>query len=131
MSDDDRPAFPAPRPRSAGPDGDRAPAKVTAPAPTIVRRPDAPPEPKERPAKGGEKPKLTPEEIRALLDVSTDRGYQTSPWVRRLALGPAAGGVIWLVRRLFPWPITALLVAAWIALVAWEVRRYVLTTRRW
>ena len=138
MSDDEPPAFPPPRARSASLDAAQAPsAPAPVPpaegkpsrAPIVVHRPDpvAVSEEATGPMKKGAK--LTPDEVRALLEVSSPV-YAPNPWLRRVLLLPT-GGALWLVRRFLPWPLTALLVLAWLAFLVWEVRRYVVSSRRW
>lgn len=125
MKDDDSSAFPPPRARrqnEAAPyRSSAAPSRAAGSSgPTIVHRPDAPvPEDAEsRP------PKLTQDEVRAMLDVESP-GYRINPWI------VLAGSPLLLVRRFLPWPVAVLAAIAWAVLVVREVRRYIATGRRW
>jgi hypothetical protein len=138
MSDDERPAFPPPRARGAALEPSQAPsAAAPAPpaeakparAPVVVHRPDPLVTRDDLPTNTKQGVKLTPDEVRALLEVSAPV-YTPNPWLRRVLLLPTGGG-LWLVRRFLPWPLTALLVLAWLAFLVLEVRRYVVSSRRW
>jgi hypothetical protein len=93
----------------------------------VVHRPEATPE-SSAPAK--QNVQLSPEEVRALLDVSGPGYRAPTSWRRGIILLPA-GGAVWLVRRVLPWPFVLLLFILWLALFGWEVRRYLVTSRRW
>jgi hypothetical protein len=108
-------SFPPPKKRDALPE----PA-----APRVVHRPEPPPD------DTAPKPKLTKDEVRALLDVTAASAPPKRTWLRRLVLLPT-GGALFIGRGILPSVVLYVLFAAWLVALGIEIRRFVVSGRRW
>jgi hypothetical protein len=111
------PVFPPPKKREA------PTAPASSPSPRVVHRPEPPRDP-------DAKPKLTQDEVRALLDVSAASAPPKRSWLRRFVLLPT-GGALFVARGFIPSAALYALFGLWLVALAIEIRRFVVSGRRW